>query len=87
METDFSTMKSDEATEPGERTKKNSTTKLGVTRKPRPPIEPCRSRKLLSDGKPFGGSCGRMTDGMMNKLFDMYGLAIRQGIDEGINNT
>lgn len=61
--------------------------KQASSTKPVAPIQSRRSRKLLSDGKPFGGSSGRMTDTMMNKISDLYGLAIRQGIDEGKGNN
>ncbi|CAF3081065.1 unnamed protein product, partial [Rotaria sp. Silwood2] len=37
-----------------------------------------RTRRRLPDGKPYGGSNGRMTKSMEQKLSDYYGLAIRQ---------
>ncbi len=37
-----------------------------------------RTRRRLPDGKPYGGSNGRMTKSMEKKLSDHYGLAIRQ---------
>ncbi len=47
------------------------------------------ARQLLDDNKPWGGSAGRMTDQMMKKLSNSYGLAIRQGsqLASGTNNT
>jgi mRNA-degrading endonuclease RelE of RelBE toxin-antitoxin system len=36
-------------------------------------------RQLLADNKPWGGGAGRMTNQMMKKLSNSYGLAIRQG--------
>jgi hypothetical protein len=36
-----------------------------------------RRRRRLADGKPYGGSIGRMTKSMEQKLSDSYGLAIR----------
>ena len=47
------------------------------------PKQAVRLKKTLADGKPFGGSVGRMTDTVMVKMSEMYGLAIRQGSDEG----
>ncbi|CAF4551812.1 unnamed protein product, partial [Didymodactylos carnosus] len=44
--------------------------------------EVVRMKKTVPDGKPFRGSAGRMTDAMMHKMSEMYGLAIRQGTDE-----
>ncbi|CAF1513551.1 unnamed protein product [Rotaria sordida] len=56
---------------------------FGTTGKSQQPKEAGRVRKTLVDGKPFGGSVGRMTDATMHKMSEMYGLAIRQGADEG----
>ena len=36
-----------------------------------------RRRRRLADGKPYGGSIGRMTKSMEQKLSESYGLAIR----------
>jgi hypothetical protein len=55
--------------------------------KARQPKEAARSKKTLSDGKSFGGSVGRMTNAMMYKMSEMYGLAIRQGSTEGQGNN
>ncbi|CAF1085671.1 unnamed protein product [Adineta steineri] len=44
--------------------------------------ESVKVKKTLADGKPFGGSAGRMTEGMMHKMSESYGLAIRQGSNE-----
>ena len=41
-------------------------------------VEKGRTRRRLPDGKPYGGSDGRMTKSMEQKLSDYYGLAIRQ---------
>ena len=41
--------------------------------------QPSRRRKTLPDGKPFGGSAGRMTDAMKTKISQAYSLTIRQG--------
>jgi hypothetical protein len=37
------------------------------------------AQQLLDDNKPWGGRAGRMTNQMMKKLSNNYGLAIRQG--------
>jgi len=42
------------------------------------PVSRSRTRRRLSDGKPYGGGAGRMTKAMEHKLADFYGLAIRQ---------
>ena len=37
------------------------------------------ARQLLADNKSWGGGAGRVTNQMMKKLSNNYGLAIRQG--------
>ncbi|CAF4434584.1 unnamed protein product [Rotaria sp. Silwood2] len=37
------------------------------------------ARQLLADNKPWGAGAGRVTNQMMKKLSNNYGLAIRQG--------
>ncbi|CAF4035732.1 unnamed protein product, partial [Didymodactylos carnosus] len=44
-----------------------------------------RRRKLLNDGKPFGGSNGRMTTKTMNKISNYYGRAIRDASREVVD--
>ncbi|CAF1278188.1 unnamed protein product [Didymodactylos carnosus] len=55
--------------------------------KGRQPREVVRMKKTIPEEKPFGGSAGRMTDAMMHKMSEMYGLAIRQGTDEVQENN